>query len=102
MISIVKERQEELRALCAKFHVKRFEIFGSAATGQFDPVKSDLDFLVEFEEMTPADHANSYFSLLEALQDLFARNIDLVEVRAIKNPYFKKDVDSTRVLVYGT
>ncbi len=93
MISFIEENYELLKRLCKKYHVKRFEIFGSALTGQgFDPEKSDLDFLVEFLPLQPGEHANAYFGLLEALQDLFNRHVDLVMPRAIKNPYFLESI----------
>ena len=70
-------------------------------SGKFDKKKSDLDFLVEFNTMTPSDHANSYFLLLEGLQDLFNRKIDLIEIKAIQNPHFLKSVVQSRSLLYA-
>ena len=102
MISFIEENYELLKRLCKKYHVKRFEIFGSALTGQgFDPEKSDLDFLVEFLPLQPGEHANAYFGLLEALQDLFNRHVDLVMPRAIKNPYFLESINKSREVIYA-
>jgi predicted nucleotidyltransferase len=101
MITIIDKKKDSLIALCRRFAVKRLEVFGSAASGNFDPQKSDIDFLVEFEAASPSEHAARYFGLLAALQDTFSFNIDLVEMKAVKNPYFKKGVESTKVLVYG-
>jgi predicted nucleotidyltransferase len=87
---IVTDHLDEVRALCEKYSVKRLTIFGSAVKGTFDPEKSDLDFAVEFlPHPDPLERGRYYFDLLLALQDLFDREVDLVSVRAIENPYFK-------------
>jgi predicted nucleotidyltransferase len=89
---IVEARLPALRALCRRLHVRRLDLFGSAATGRFDPSRSDLDFLVEFEELLPGGYANAYFGLLEALEGLFGRPIDLLTEPGLKNPYLRKQV----------
>ena len=101
MISFVQEKQKEVVELCRKFGVKRLELFGTATGANFNQLESDIDFLIEFESSTPAEHASRYFGLLAALQELFGRNVDLVEIGAIRNPFFKKDIESSRELVYG-
>ena len=86
--------------LCAKHRVRRLAVFGSGATDRFDPEKgSDLDFLVEFEAMSPRDHAQSYFGLMEDLQSLLVVPIDLVEAGASRNPYFQEAVRNTQVVL---
>ena len=74
---------------------------GSAADGTFKPGKSDLDFLVEFRACSPAEHADRYFGLLAALEDLYGSRVDLVEDNAISNPYFRRGVDSSRELLHA-
>ena len=102
MISFIEENYESLKSLCKKYRVKRFEVFGSVLTGEgFDAEKSDLDFLVEFLPLQPGEHADAYFGLLEALQDLFKRHVDLVMPRAIKNPYFLESINKSRELIYA-
>jgi len=102
MISFIEENYESLKSLCKQYRVKRFEVFGSALTGEgFDPENSDLDFLVEFLPLQPGEHADAYFGLLEALQDLFNRHIDLVMPRAIKNPYFLESINKNREVIYA-
>lgn len=97
---LVRHR-EALERLCRQFHVRRLELFGSAASGRDRPGESDFDFLVEFEPLPPGEHANSYFGLLFGLEDLFGRPIDLVSPEAITNPYFREAVDETKVLVFA-
>ena len=93
--------REKLAQLCASHHVRRLELFGSAAKGDFDASASDLDFLVEFEALQPGQHADAYFGLLEGLESLFQRPIDLVMVSAIKNPYFLENIEFSRTLLYA-
>ena len=82
--------------------VRRLELFGSAATGDgFRDGESDLDFLVEFLPLEPGTHADAYFGLLAALEDLLQRPVDLVMVRAIGNPYFLESVNRTRQVLYA-
>ncbi len=101
MIEQLTSRKKELDRLCRKFHVKRLDVFGSASTGEFSPQSSDLDFLVVFESISPKDHADAYFGLLSALENLFSQKIDLVELQAINNPYFLKSVEESRLALYA-
>lgn len=97
----VAERADELARLCRLHRVQRLDLFGSAATGAYRPDESDLDFLVEFQPI--ASHrvyANAYFGLLEGLQDLFGRPIDLIVESTIDNPYFREAVEESRTSVY--
>ena len=100
VIALVAERAAELERVCLRHHVRRLELFGSAASGQFDPARSDLDFLVEFQPAAFDGYANTYFGLLEALEQLFQRPVDLVVRSAIKNPYFLQAVEDTRAAVH--
>ena len=85
MIAEIKQHQAELEALCRRYDVRRLELFGSASTGNYRP-DSDLDFLVEFQSPVTG-YADRYFGLMESLQQLFGRPVDLVAVSAAKkNP----------------
>jgi predicted nucleotidyltransferase len=101
MISIVQNNREGIERLCRRFRVRRLELFGSAVRGQFDPETSDLDFLVDFEQLEPEEYADTYFGLLEGLRELFKRNVDLVMVSAVKNPYFLEGIERSRTLLYA-
>lgn len=91
---------DALPALCRQFHVRQLDLFGSAADGRFDPARSDLDFLVTFEELPSVSYARSYFGLLEGLGTLHGRDIDLVTERSIRNPYFRHQVETQRRKVF--
>jgi len=102
MIDLIEKNYETLKKLCVQYKVKRLEIFGSAVRSEdFDPEKSDLDFLVEFEQLQSGEYADSYFGLLEAIENLFNRHIDLVMTKAIKNPYFMESINQQRKLLYA-
>lgn len=101
MIDEIASHREELRALCRRFHVRRLDLFGSAARGDFDPARSDIDFLVEFERDHPeALSLKTYFGFKEALEALFGRPVDLVEPGAVRNPYLKASIDASREPVF--
>jgi uncharacterized protein len=101
MNGLIEERRQQLERICRQHRVRRMELFGSAAGHGFDPSHSDLDFLVTFQELEPNQYADAYFGLLEALQTLFQRPVDLVVDSAIQNPFFRQAVESTRTLVYA-
>jgi uncharacterized protein len=97
----ITRHKAELEDLCRRFRVRRLELFGSAVVGNFRPGESDLDFLVEFEPLSPGTYADMYFGLLESLEQLFDARVDLVVESAIKNPYSRQSVDGTKVLLYA-
>ena len=97
----VLECAAELEHLCLRFHVSRLDLFGSAATGRFRDEDSDFDFLVDFLPEALANYADNFFGLLEALEGLFGKPVDLVVKRAIRNPYFLQSVEETRTLIYA-
>ncbi|BAU49177.1 DNA polymerase III subunit beta [Sulfurifustis variabilis] len=101
MHPLIAEQHSALEDLCRRHQVRRLALFGSAATGKFEPGRSDLDFLVEFHPLSPAERADAYFGLLLALQDLFHRPIDLVEEGASDNPYFLRSVERSKALLYA-
>ena len=100
MIPAVADRTDDLKRLCSRYHVQRLDLFGSAATGEHRPEDSDLDFVVEFRPAAFGAYADTYFGLLEALEQLFGKPVDLIVGSAIKNPYFLQSVEETRVPIY--
>lgn len=101
MIPAVAERTDELHQLCVRYRVLRLGLFGSAATASNFADASDLDFIVEFQPIPVAEYADAYFGLLESLQQLFGRPVDLVVESAIENPYFQESVEETRTPLYA-
>ena len=101
MIPLIEENRKSLERLCERHHVAVLELFGSAATGRFHRSTSDLDFLVEFGPLAPGQYADAYFALLESLEALFGRPVDLVMASAITNTYFLQSINETRTVVYA-
>ena len=101
MSALIEQHARELTELCQSHHVKTLELFGSASDGRFDERESDLDFLVEFQPMPPAAHSRDYFGLWFALEDLYGRKVDLVETAAVTNPYFLREIRSSRRVLYA-
>lgn len=86
--------------LCDAHRVKALYVFGSALTNDFNK-ESDIDLVVDFDPIPVAEYADNYFDLKFSLQDIFKRPVDLLEEKAIKNPYFKQAINQKRRLVYG-
>lgn len=91
---------EAVPSLCRRFHVRRLDLFGSAADGRFNPARSDLDFVVAFEEMSGGAYADAYFGLREGLAGLFGREVDLVTEPALENPYLRHRIEAQRRQVF--
>ncbi len=99
--TVLASRQDALIALCRAYCVERLELFGSATGESFDDNTSDLDFLVTFKPCTPSEHYERYFGLVESLESLFGRPVDLVEAPAMRNPYFIRQVNESKRPVYA-
>ena len=100
MFSVVSEQTAELEQLCLRYSVLRLDMFGSAVTSQYRPEESDLDFVVEFQPLPDGAYADTYFGLMEALERLFGKPVDLIVDSAIKNPYFRQSIEETKRLIY--
>jgi predicted nucleotidyltransferase len=99
---LVEQHLDAIRALCREFGVARLELFGSAATADFDPDRSDVDFIVEY----PPDYdfglwLTRYFELQERLSALLGRPVDLVMAGAMRKPRFIEAANETRRLLYA-
>ncbi len=97
----IEYKRCELKALCERRGVERLALFGSALRDDFDPKKSDLDFSVTFAPMSPERHAAAYFGLLDDLEGLFGRRVDLVEIGAVRNPYLRRSIEEEQETVYA-
>ena len=102
MIDLIKNNIKELEIICEKHKVRSLYLFGSAAKNEFKPKESDLDFVVEFNNtIDPIDFADNFFSLLDALKDLFKTEVDLLSYRALKNQIMKAEIDKSKVQLYA-
>lgn len=101
MTNLIDQHRDEVAALCRRAGARRLDAFGSAVRADFDPHTSDLDFLVEFDDVPPAAYARAYFALKEGLESLFGRPVDLVTTSSLANPYFRERLTAERQTVYA-
>jgi len=80
--------------------VKRFYLFGSVLTPHFDTTMSDIDVLVETENIPPEEKGEQLMTLWEELEKLFARKVDLLTENSLRNPYLAQEIRQTRKLIY--
>lgn len=102
MTGLIEEHLDAIRDLCREFGVTSLELFGSAATGEFDPERSDVDFIVDY----PPDYEfgpwlTRHFDFQERLADVLGRPVDLVMASAMRNPRFIESVNESRRLLYA-
>ena len=90
----------DIKQLCIAYNVKRLYVFGSVLTKDFC-TNSDVDFIVDFENVDVNRYADNYYDFKFSLEKVFQRSVDLLEEKAIKNPYFLDAVNNKRQLVYG-
>jgi uncharacterized protein len=99
---IVTAHLDEVRALCEKYSVRKLTIFGSAVKGTFDPEKSDLDFVVEFQwHADPLVRGRRWLELWDDLKDLFGRDIDLIVSSTIENPFVVQSITLAHLDLYA-
>jgi predicted nucleotidyltransferase len=92
-------KNKALIELCDLHRVKEIYLFGSILTDKFN-YKSDIDMLVQFYPMEVSEYLDNYMDLKKKLEELFQRQIDLIENQAIKNPVFRKVIDREKKLIY--
>jgi uncharacterized protein len=98
-MDLIEKNIDTLIGLCKRHKVKELYIFGSILTSKFDD-NSDIDFLVQFDNIDILDYVDNYFDFKEKLEKLLDREIDLLENQAIRNPIFRRVLDRDKRLVY--
>ena len=101
-MKLIERNMAQIIALCEKHKVVALYVFGSALTDKFNK-DSDVDFSVIFDRdsLPLMEYGDNYFDFKFALVDLLHRDVDLIEYNAIRNPYFKEELDETKHLIYG-
>lgn len=98
-IPLITDNQAAITALCERYGVSKLDLFGSGATGAFDPATSDLDFVVAFVDYGPGV-SSRFIDFADALEALFDRRVDLISEPTKRNPYFWTAVNESRESVY--
>ena len=91
---------EAMGQLCAKHHVDKLYLFGSAAKGELMPF-SDVDFLVKFKEFNLKYYFENFLALKENLADILKRKVDLIEQQTLRNPILIRSIEKSKILIYG-
>ena len=100
MNHLLEDNKLKIDALCQNHKVKTLYAFGSVLTPKFNE-NSDIDLIVDFKQQDVSEYAANYFNLKFALQAIFNREIDLLEAKAVKNPYFLAHINSKKRLIYA-
>lgn len=98
-MTVFTDFREPLERMCRQYHVRRLDVFGSAAQQDLDKCQ-DIDLLVEFDDSAAPHLFDTYFELRRSLEDLFAKPVDLVEPEGLENPFFIKQVNASRRTLY--
>ena len=102
MLPSIAEYRSEIIALCRRFGVRRLAVFGSAARGSdFDPQRSDVDFLVTFERPEGAS-LGDFIALRDALSTAVGRPVDLVAEKSVRNPFTQAATQRSAETIYGS
>ena len=96
----IDSKIEDIKNLCRSHKVETLYVFGSVLTNQFNP-DSDIDLVVDFAPMDVSMYADNYFDFKFSLQRLLNRSIDLLEEKAIRNPFFRQQLNKQKKLIYG-
>ncbi|HET9571020.1 MAG TPA: nucleotidyltransferase domain-containing protein [Bacteroidales bacterium] len=99
-MNMIDQNIDMIKDLCLKYKVKRLFAFGTVITDRFKS-DSDIDLIVDFKDVDLYDYADNYFDLKSSLENVFHSEVDLLEEKAIKNPYLKKSIDISKQLIYG-
>ena len=99
-MNLIEKNISPISNLCREYKVKQLFVFGSVLTDNFKK-NSDIDFIVDFQRMDLYEYADNYFDLKFSLEHLLNREVDLLEDKAMRNPYLRQSIDSSKQLIYG-
>ena len=98
-MKLIENNIQKIIALCKKHKVGKLFVFGSILTNRFNE-KSDVDMVVDFDKVNLEDYADNYFDFKYSLEDLFGREVDLLEDKAVRNPILRRNIDNSKLLVF--
>ena len=96
----IGKRSSDFKNLCQSHKVKYLYAFGSSVTNHFDSKSSDIDLLVEIDDPDPIQRGDKLISLWDLFEGFFHRKVDLLTDSSIRNPYLRKSIDATKILIY--
>jgi uncharacterized protein len=101
LIEELVTKREQIQDLCRRYHVRRLAVFGSALRDDFNPIRSDIDLVVEFGPLSASEYADNYFAFHHALTALLGRKVDVISSRNIRNPFFRHELETTQETLYA-
>jgi uncharacterized protein len=101
MLSDIEQRRPKLRQLCREHGIKRLAVFGSAARGAATAA-SDIDLLVEFEDVESPGYADRYLNFAEAAESTLQRPVDVLTTKSLRNPFLKKRIEQEAVEIHAS
>lgn len=99
-MGLIETYREQIQKLCKNHKVRTLYSFGSVNTTRFTD-DSDVDLMVDFNTTDPLEYSDNYFDLKFELEKILNRQIDLLESKAIKNPFLRENIDKSKILIYG-
>lgn len=97
---IIEQKKDDIEALCRKHRVRALWLFGSATTDNWDPQKSDIDFLVDLGDYDD-EVADRFLNLADDLEATVGRSVDLITVLGLANkPRMEQRINAHRVELY--
>ncbi len=99
-MKLISDHIEKIKKLCNQHSVRSLFAFGSVTNDRFK-ADSDIDLVVDIDAADPLEYTDHYFELKFQLEQILQREVDLLEQKAIRNPYLKQEIDRTKILVYG-
>ncbi|HSV87331.1 MAG TPA: nucleotidyltransferase domain-containing protein [Bacteroidales bacterium] len=96
----ILKKANDFSALCKNHKVKSLYAFGSSTNSNFSYKESDIDLLVEIDAKDPIERGEKLMSFWDMMESFFNRKVDLLTESSIRNPFLRKSIDSTKVLIY--
>jgi predicted nucleotidyltransferase len=90
---------KKITVFCKKWNITEFAVFGSVLRDDFRQ-DSDVDVLVSFGPGGGITFDNRV-EMLDELKTIFNREVDLVEKKAISNPFRRHSILTTKEVLYA-
>jgi len=100
MDKIIVNNLPAVAELCNKYRICRLYAFGSVLGDNYSPENSDIDLIIELEEMPAIERGENILNFWDAVERIFNKHVDLLTDQPIKNPFLKSEIDKSKRLIY--
>ena len=97
MRQFLETKRAEIAELCRTHHVQRLSVFASAVRDDFDAARSDIDVVVDFQDMPIQEYSDTSSHCVSSWPGTFSRPVDLLTWKSIRNPYILHEVQAEHV-----